>query len=127
MIYNIVMRFDEWITAKYVEWRGNAIGRERTITDFAEYIGVSQSLMSQWMTPNGKIPRSFTTISKLVARFGDEVDDVLGQTPQPMEKIFRLVAQTNPAAYTDVIKAIEEIKREYDLLEISSDEEENNE
>ncbi len=41
-------------------------------------IGVSQSLMSQWMKKGGKVPRSQKYISALVKCFGDEVYEVLG-------------------------------------------------
>jgi len=69
--------FSDWITQKYIEWRGNAIGHKRTAREFAEkYVGVSQSLMVQWMK-GAKSPRSYQTISKLVAKFGDEVYSVL--------------------------------------------------
>ena len=75
------MKFSDWITHKYVEWRGNAIGREKSIKNFAEYVGVSQPLMSKWMKPDGSIPDSQETISKLIARFGSEVYDILNITP----------------------------------------------
>jgi len=86
MLYNSLMRFSDWITLKYVEWRGNAVGREKTISDFAEYIGVSQSLMSLWMKPKGgSVPRSQDSISKLIARYGVEVYDILNiATPDPL-------------------------------------------
>ncbi len=69
--------FSDWITQKYIEWRGNATGHKRTMREFAEkYVGVSQSLMVQWMK-GAKSPRSYQTISKLAAKFGDEVYHVL--------------------------------------------------
>jgi hypothetical protein len=80
------MEFSDWITNKYVEWRGNAIGNERTITDFAEMVGVSQSLMTQWMRPGGKKPRNQTTVTKLVSFFGAEVYDVL-DLPRPEQHL----------------------------------------
>jgi hypothetical protein len=76
------MEFSDWINDKYVQWRGNAVGHERTITEFAGMIGVSSSLMTQWMQRGGKKPRNQSTISKLVAVFGYEVYDVLG-IPHP--------------------------------------------
>lgn len=78
MIYNLVVEFSDWITQKYVEWRGDAIGRERSITEYAKYLGVSQQLMSNWMKKGGKVPRSIEMINKLVAAYGNEVYDVLG-------------------------------------------------
>ena len=66
MIYNRgVMgkrEFAEWLEGKFLSWMGEA-GRRRTVTEFAKYLGVSQSLMSQWLNghylPDLKIsPRS---------------------------------------------------------------------
>lgn len=75
------MRFDEWITQKYIEWRGDAIGREGSVSAFARWVDVPQSLMVDWMQENGKVPRSAKAINALVSRFGGEVYDVLGITP----------------------------------------------
>lgn len=76
------MEFWEWITQKYVEWRGNAVGNQRSITEFAEFIGVSQQVMSGWMKKSGNKPRGQQSIVKLVRAFGGEVYDVLG-LPRP--------------------------------------------
>jgi transcriptional regulator with XRE-family HTH domain len=43
-----MMTFPEWITRKYLDWRGDVV-TGRSITKFAEYLGVSQSLMNNWM------------------------------------------------------------------------------
>lgn len=73
------MEFSDWIFKKYIEYRGNAVGQEKSLSKFAKEIGVSQSLMSQWMTKNGsKTPRNQETITRLVNFFGLEVYDVLG-------------------------------------------------
>jgi hypothetical protein len=76
------MDFSDWITKKYVAWRGDAVGNVRSITDFADFVGVKQPVMSSWMKKGGKIPRSQGSISKLVRAFGPEVYDVLG-LPRP--------------------------------------------
>lgn len=75
---NISMEFSDWLTRKYVSWRGEATGHDRSISEFAEWVGVSQPLMSAWMKQKGKTPRSPKTINKLVEKFGGEVYDVLG-------------------------------------------------
>jgi SOS-response transcriptional repressor LexA len=72
------MEFSEWLTRKYIDWRGDAIGHERTVNDFAAWIGVSQPLVSQHMKKGGKIPENHKTIKKYVDRFGPEVYDILG-------------------------------------------------
>ena len=71
------VKFGEWITKKYIQWRGDAVGHERTITDFAQELGVSQPLLSQWMAGD-KIPRSRNSISQLVKMFGNEAYIALG-------------------------------------------------
>jgi len=72
------MKFNDCLNKKYVEWRGDAIGHERSQKEFAEWIGVSNSLLTFWLKPNGKIPKHKATIDKLVTKFGPEVYDWLG-------------------------------------------------
>lgn len=75
-------KFQEFIQDKFAEWRGR--GRE-TLVDFANYIGVSQQVMSNWY--NGRIKRSpeADTYSHLIKKYGVEVYDVLG-LPRPSEE-----------------------------------------
>lgn len=72
------MNFSEWITKKYIEWRGDAVGNKRSISDFARTIGISQPLLSKWMASDGSVPTSPKAINRLVDFFGDEVYEVLG-------------------------------------------------
>ncbi len=73
-----MMEFSEWINRKFVEWRGPS---RKTVTDFAEYIGVPQQTMTHWMTPKSAIPHA-KNLKKLVARYGNEVYEVMGlQSP----------------------------------------------
>ena len=92
--------FNEWITQKYIQWRGNAFGREKTISDFAEYIGVSQSLMSRWMKPGGNVPSSQDAISKLFDKYKIEIYDILGIQLNDAERnrleFNELIAQLTP-------------------------------
>jgi hypothetical protein len=84
------MEFSEWITKKYIVWRGNAIGQDRSITEFGAWLKVSQSLMSQWMKKDGKIPESAKHINNLVEKFGIEVYGILGlDTPNLLDTIIR--------------------------------------
>ena len=70
--------FSDWLTNKYVEWRGPAMGHEKTIKEFAKYIGVSQPLLSMWMKKDGKIPTDPKNVAKLIYRFGVEIYNILG-------------------------------------------------
>jgi len=52
--YNCFMEFKEWITKEYIKWRGDSVGNDRSITEFAEHIGVSQPLLNNWMAGKKK-------------------------------------------------------------------------
>ena len=74
------MEFSEWITERYLEWRGKSIGNEKSISQFAEeYIGVSQPLMIQWM--QGTKKPGTRTIPKIADRY-PEIYKVLGLESQ---------------------------------------------
>jgi hypothetical protein len=68
--------FKAWINKKYLEYRGDAIGNERSETKFALLIGVTQQTMHSWLH-KGAVPKSMVTIRKLVAYYGEEVYAVL--------------------------------------------------
>ena len=72
------MDFSDYLTQKYIEWRGNAIGNEKSISKFALEIGVKQPTLSQWMKKGGRKPESKEQIEKLSAYFGPEIFDTLG-------------------------------------------------
>jgi len=74
------MDFSDWITGKYIQWRGPKIGAESTISAYARYIGVSQQVMSDWMKKDGKIPRSTAHINILAKHYPD-VYGILGLEP----------------------------------------------
>jgi|SRR3972149_3587728 len=72
------MEFWEWLTLKYTQWRGDSIGRERNITEFAKEIGVRQQTLSSWMQKGGPIPTDDKSIRKLADYFGPEIFNILG-------------------------------------------------
>lgn len=78
----IPMDFHEWMTQKYIDWRGQVVGHSGSVTEFARLFGVSQPLMSDWLKKGGIIPRSQKAISALVKVYGFEVYEVLG-LPRP--------------------------------------------
>lgn len=74
------MTFPDYLEKKYIEWQLQE-GR-KTIIDFAAYIGVSQPLLSQWMS--GKKRPGVNNIKMLADIFGLDVYDALGiQRPNP--------------------------------------------
>ena len=76
------MNFRQWIEMKYLEWQRNSGGR-KTVLQFAEHLGVSQSTVSTWFnetrTPQGD------NVRKIADKLGLEVYDVLGlERPDPI-------------------------------------------
>lgn len=71
----IKLRWSSFINEAYINFRGDT---RKTIAQFAEAIGVSRPLLSQWMSKNTKIPTSQENINKLYLYFGPIIYDVLG-------------------------------------------------
>ncbi|HCS40364.1 MAG TPA: hypothetical protein DIW44_12370 [Anaerolineaceae bacterium] len=101
------MEFSDWITKKYIEWRGDAIGQERSITKFADKLKVTHSLMTQWMKKGGKVPNSQKYISALIKEYGVEVYDILG-IPRPAED--DVLAELPPEMAEDVRSFLAEVR-----------------
>jgi hypothetical protein len=106
--YNDHMEFSDWITQKYVNWRGASIGNDKSISEFARQIGVKQSIMAQWMKAGGKIPRDHRIINLLVSYFGNEIYDVLG-LDKPRSEIDDLLALVPD----DLRSLVKEVRAEY--------------
>lgn len=67
--------FRQFLEGKYLEWQQREGGR-KTVFEFAEWLGVSQSAVSNWWN-EGRMPQG-DSIRKLAAKLGLEVYDVLG-------------------------------------------------
>ncbi len=60
-------------------------GRRITVSEFAEYLGSNQSIMSIWM--KGDTKPSDANIDMLAVKLGDEIYDIFGKTrPDPRLK-----------------------------------------
>jgi uncharacterized protein (UPF0276 family) len=57
----------EFANHAFMEWRGNT---RKTISEFAEWVGVSQPVMSSQLKMGGKLPRDQKTITAWVSRYG---------------------------------------------------------
>lgn len=68
------MEFSEWINAKFMEWCGT---QRRTISEFADYLGVKQPSVSKWMKKGGPVP-DMSSVLKIASKLGPEVYDVVG-------------------------------------------------
>lgn len=72
-----MMSFKDWINQKYIDYL-QTHGEHRTITEFAEWVGVAQVTMSHWMNGNRE-PGRQKSIDILVSRFGPDVYSVIGK------------------------------------------------
>ena len=70
------MTFSQFLEMKFLEWQRREGGR-RTVKEFAEYIGVSQSTISTWWNEDRK-PEG-ENLLRLSLKLGVEVYDVLGK------------------------------------------------
>lgn len=83
--YNQLVEFKDWITKCYLDWRGDSFGNEKSISEFARYLGVSQSILSRWMTgallPGQKNAAKISTVYP-------EIYDVLDiPNPDPLAEL----------------------------------------
>lgn len=82
------MTFSQFLELKFLEWQRQQGGR-KTVKEFAEYLGVSQSTVSTWWNNNRK-PEGENLI-KLAVKLGLEVYDVLGK-PRPDEHLYQILS-----------------------------------
>jgi hypothetical protein len=107
-VYNEVMEFSDWITKKYIDWRGEKVGAASTTTAFAAWLGISKATLSGWMKPGGHNPRDQKTVGKLIERFGEkEVGEILGlsQTKQFPSQLFQFVVEVQAELWKQGINA----------------------
>lgn len=115
--YNTPMEFDrkrfsQYIQDQFFDWRGKS---ERTWTEFADYIDVTQQTMAAWK--NGYLKRvpNQENINKLVKVFGFEIYEILGipMTEDPLESL--------PEPTRSVVKMIREEHVKYGVTPGSSE------
>jgi hypothetical protein len=111
MTYNDCVNFSEFITEKYVLWRGKETGNKKSISRYArDELGITPQLLSEWMN-RGKVPTEEKYIKLLIEKFGDSVFEFLPSDAQlkPLaELIMSLPENKRPASRQIVMKAIEE-------------------
>jgi transcriptional regulator with XRE-family HTH domain len=102
------MGFSNWLDQKYMEWMADRPRSSRSQTEFAEYLGISQSLLNKYLT--GKRVPTVQTADKLAARLGPEIYDLLGfSRPDPiLDRIKHLYDEIPPENRTELIKYFEE-------------------
>ena len=126
------MEWKEWIARKYLEWRGDKIGSDGSISAFSRWLGVSQKTVNSWIN-EGVVPRSASTINLLVARFGGEVYDVLDLRPpaEPLDPDLRelhllneLLKQIPPEKFDDLALVIRAWALDQGITIVDSDKKE---
>ena len=103
------LSFSDWITKKYIDWRGDAIGQQKSISEFSDMLGVPQSLMSQWMRSAGKIPTSQKYIDILLNRYGEEAWEALGFASKGPTSLYDGL----PADFKSLVSEVRETIAEY--------------
>jgi transcriptional regulator with XRE-family HTH domain len=78
-----IMNFPEYLERKFLTWQQQQ-GKRKTIVEFANYLGVSQAVLSMWL--NGSRSPNQSSVQLLSKTFGDEVYDALG-LPRPNENL----------------------------------------
>ena len=77
------MELKEFLFQKFLEWQKES-GQRRSVKDWAIYLDVPQTSLSTWM--NGPYLPKGAGLSKLAAKLGPEIYDVLGMTrPGPLD------------------------------------------
>jgi hypothetical protein len=109
--------FSEWLTKKFIAWRGDRYGNSASVAEFAKQFGASHQLVLDWMKTGGKTPKSKKYIDALEKVYGKEVYDVLGLPRPPFGPLDKLP----PGLRTKVETALAEINTRYAERGITAD------
>jgi transcriptional regulator with XRE-family HTH domain len=120
------MTFKEWLTQKYLEWQSSA-GERKSVTEFAQYLNVSQQTASFWI--NGRGTPSGKNLAKIADILGWDIYDILGMPrPLPLEvdpaiqQMARLVMQFPEEAREQVRAALADTLQQATERKIGGDE-----
>ena len=99
------MSVSDYLHQEFLRWEA-AQGQRRTVTAFAEHLGVPQTSLSSWMnrgsTPGGK------SLVRLAARLGPGIYDVMGlpkPAVDPVEEQLIAIIRRDPAVM-EVLKTL---------------------
>lgn len=111
------MKFGNWLSKKFLEWQLSQ-GERKTITQFAEYLGVPQPSLSEWMASK-YIPRG-QSLAKLAEKLGYEVYEILGVSrPIPVKitpHLFDLICAVDQLPEGVQVRMASEITRVVPLV-----------
>lgn len=121
----------EFANNAFVEFRGNT---RATISDFADYIGISQSLMSYHLSRDPKIPRDPKAIAAWASKYPQVYEildlpvpgDSMLLYPEPFRSIALSIKETLAAKHIDpespeAGKLVDEIMKKHGYNLISTD------
>lgn len=78
------MTFSKWLDQQYLQWQTKA-GRRNTLTAFAQYLGIGQSLLSRYL--NDDVIPNLDKAQIMAEKLGPEIYDILGLAhPDPLLK-----------------------------------------
>lgn len=117
----------EFANRAYIKWRGDT---RRTISEFADWIGISQSLMSRQMTRDGAVPRDQKVINAWVSKYGLQIYEILELDvpndsvlllPEPMRSIALEIRDSLAAKHIvedspEAGKVVDEIMKKYGYI-----------
>ena len=88
----------KWLTNRFLDWQRDQ-GELKSVSEFAEFLGVSQSVASKWL--NGVQPPKGLYVERLAEKLGIEIYDVLGlerpATPRPDPQVAEMMTLYNQA------------------------------
>lgn len=111
------MDWSEWVTQKYLEFRGDAVGRERTITDYASYLGVSQPRLTQMMKKGSKPPTSYSIINAFVTKYGEEAFQALGMPAPNSADYVSIEPMTREEALVEILRLADQYGYQVEIYE----------
>ena len=101
------MEFNTWLEQQYLHWEAST-GHRQSLQNFANYLGISNSLLSHYLSGSRKPAAKF--LEKIADKLGDEAYDVL-ERPRP-DPILREIIQTWGALSPAQKSAIQKILHE---------------
>lgn len=81
--------FSTWLESKFIDWMVQTGKRRKTLTAFAEWVGVSPSMMTRYM--HGTMCPTGENVKKIAEKLGVEIYDLLGLA-RPDEEAQALVS-----------------------------------
>ncbi|MBW8009714.1 MAG: hypothetical protein FVQ83_00545 [Chloroflexi bacterium] len=72
------MKFSSWLLKRYLEWQ-NELGKRKSVTDFAAWLGASQPVVSKYL--NGKGEPGEDNAYLFYLKYGEEVYEILDMEP----------------------------------------------